>query len=574
MANFFDEYDPPVTIQAASPNFFDQYDTEEQKPHSTATGLAKAFLTEAGPGTVAGTVGLPGDIETLGRMGLGWLAPKLGMQAPDPTPALPTSTDIRSKINTALEPYTGGLYEPKGIAEQYAGTLGSFSPALLGGGLSTAKPVAKKILDALRYWGGPAIASESAGQLTKGTSLEGPARMVAALGAPAITRRLITPSTSTAADQAAARILKSEGMKPTAGQITGNERLQGIEKTAGLGDEQNADFTKWALGKAGETTATDTSPATINGMHDNFKTKYDTLASQSSGMMDKPFGDALVKAEHDYFADTAPSLRVDRPSQIIKDIGDLAAKNNGVIDGRAYQSLASDLKSLARSTNNPELQNVYHDIVHAMNDMMERNNPALADQWRQVNREYRNFLPIERAASSEEAVKAGNQLNPSLMQRQITRTAKEKRDFANDRGDFAPVVRAGNRLLQPLSEGPPSKGIVKALMSAMAGVGGGAVGSHFGVEPGLSGGIAGMIAGEHAAPIVEALARPPVRAALTNRPAQAYLGNRALPPQPFLGDYAQMIALAKALNQSQVPQQRIRITPAGVPDTGPSVVGR
>lgn len=82
---------------------------------------------------------------------------------------LKTSQDIQSGI----EGVTGEFYKPKTMAGEYAQTIGEFAPAALGspGGL-VAKAAGVLV---------PAIASETAGQLTKGTKAEPYARFGGAL---------------------------------------------------------------------------------------------------------------------------------------------------------------------------------------------------------------------------------------------------------------------------------------------------------------------------------------------------------------------------------------------------------
>jgi hypothetical protein len=83
----------------------------------------------------------------------------------------PTSSQLQS----AVESYTGPFYQPKTIVGDYAETAGEFVPGALfmpGGGLARS---------ALRYGLLPALSSETAGQLTKGTAAEPWARIAGAI---------------------------------------------------------------------------------------------------------------------------------------------------------------------------------------------------------------------------------------------------------------------------------------------------------------------------------------------------------------------------------------------------------
>ena len=71
--------------------------------------------------------------------------------------------------------FTGPFYQPKTIVGDYAQTTGEFLPGALlmpGGGLARS---------ALRYGVLPALTSETAGQLTKGTAAESWARLAGAI---------------------------------------------------------------------------------------------------------------------------------------------------------------------------------------------------------------------------------------------------------------------------------------------------------------------------------------------------------------------------------------------------------
>jgi hypothetical protein len=86
-----------------------------------------------------------------------------------PNMAGPSSSDIRALI----EPVTGQFYQPQTVAGDYARTAGEFVPGMLAPG-----GVAR---NAARYVVAPALASETAGQLTQGTWAEPWARAIAAL---------------------------------------------------------------------------------------------------------------------------------------------------------------------------------------------------------------------------------------------------------------------------------------------------------------------------------------------------------------------------------------------------------
>lgn len=137
---------------------------------NTAADVAKS----AGIGLVQGAIGLgtlPGNIEQLGRLGINAAGRLAGAKQPivAPDTLMPSYGDVKGEI----EKHTGKFYEPQTTLGEYARTAGEFAPAAFGGGglVATAARVAV-----------PAIASETAGQITKGTSLEPWARAIGGLG--------------------------------------------------------------------------------------------------------------------------------------------------------------------------------------------------------------------------------------------------------------------------------------------------------------------------------------------------------------------------------------------------------
>lgn len=73
----------------------------------------------------------------------------------------------------SLEGYVGELHKPETTIGKYAHTLGEFTPNVASPGSIPQRVIGQTIL--------PALASEAAGQMTKGTALEGPARIIAPL---------------------------------------------------------------------------------------------------------------------------------------------------------------------------------------------------------------------------------------------------------------------------------------------------------------------------------------------------------------------------------------------------------
>lgn len=146
---------------------------------STVEDVAKSGGIGVAKGVI-GLAGLPGDAKSLIGSGLSYIESKLGRDpetikksdaAMQAAPSiLPTSGGIQS----AIESKTGEFYKPKTTAGEYAQTTGEFLPGILGGPGGVVRRGITQVV-------APALASETAGQLTKGTAAEPYARVVGAL---------------------------------------------------------------------------------------------------------------------------------------------------------------------------------------------------------------------------------------------------------------------------------------------------------------------------------------------------------------------------------------------------------
>lgn len=178
-------YNLPPTMQAGN----------QPPAPSTASDVIKSFgggLERGG----ASLLGFPGDVIKAARMGAG----ALGL----PTTQTPVfgSREALSEAQKILP----APHQPQTTAGEYARTVGEFAPAAIGGPEGMAGRAA-------RYALAPAVASETAGQLTKGTPMEPYARAAGSLvsmGGAGATRDLLS-------ERAAAKALPTtEDLKQSA----------------------------------------------------------------------------------------------------------------------------------------------------------------------------------------------------------------------------------------------------------------------------------------------------------------------------------------------------------------------
>ncbi len=329
---------------------------EASAPPSMAADIAKSGGIGLAKGVI-GLAGLPGDVSS-------WMGGNF----------LPTSAGIQKKI----EGVTGQFYEPKTTAGQYAQTIGEFAPAALGG----PETLGARLLRVL----GPAVASETAGQATKGTALEPAARVVGALAggrvgvAPA--RLAAAPSlediaTAKQADYQAVRDLgvtfKPQAVKRMVGDIRNDLEQQGI--TADV-----ADVTHKTLDRL----EARNTPSTITDI-DNTRKVLGQLAkgSTSPNTMERINAGAAqqaIRAVDEALPQFQPADFATGTANHAKAIEHLTnARGNAAVE---FQARALD-RAEYRAANNAAAANSGTNYENALRQQLKSilNNPARANQF-------------------------------------------------------------------------------------------------------------------------------------------------------------------------------------------------
>lgn len=503
--------------------------TEQPKEDVSVAGdVAKS----AGIGLAQGALGLatlPGNIETLGRMGIDKGASLLGLSDPGlgKNHFLPNYGDAKSFV----EGYTGEFYEPKTIAGKYARTIGEFAPlAAFGPG-----GVALRATNVLA----PALASETAGQLTEGTALEPWARAGAGLAGgfvPSAFMRTVTPAAPAAQDAVrAAHIarLEQEGVDAlTAGQRLGNRRIQGMEDAANLMpfggartsrlQEQSADqFTEAALRHAGVANANRANAPVIDQAFTDLGQQFNGLAARNHMQVDQPFLQGVRTAIDDYNSITAPSMR---PPMLEGLFDDFQGVGGQQLDGRTYQALRSRIEAARRGSvqTNPQFARALGEVRDNLDAAMARSaSPADQAAWQQARLHYRNLLAIEKAMSGAGENTANGLISPSQLRTAVK--GQNKRTYVRGQNELGELAKAGESILKPLK----SSGTAERNLSIRNFENIGKIGT-LGVGGSLAGGFLGIpmtAAGVAAATLPGAAAR-----VFMSRPMQRYLDNDLMVP--------------------------------------------
>lgn len=367
-------------------------------------------------------------------------------------------------------------------------------------------------------------AAQSAGDAKELTDVPGDAAKGGAIGglvggaiplALAGMRRAVSPFPVNSPDrQRLVDALRNEGVDLTAGQAAGSKPLMWTESTlsdlpfgggAAFSDRQKEQFTAAALRRSGET-ANRATPEVMDRALTRMGAEFDRLASNNKIIPDQKLGQDLAKVFTNYESVTGASSRAPIILKKIQDLAEAARSNGGAIPGKFYQSFRSEIDRVARETSAPELQTALYGLRSAVDDAMERglaasNSPDLG-AWRAVRNQYRNFLPIESAATGAGSETAQGLLSPSQLRTAVK--AQNIRSYARGNGDLAELARAGEAIMRPL----PNSGTMPR--------------TFYG---GLVGGSTAML-GPQA--ILYALLGPAAGRALTSQPVARALNNQLL----------------------------------------------
>jgi hypothetical protein len=157
---------------------------DDFKPTATG-GIGEDIAKSAGTGLVKGALGIAGMVPDISAAAHSAANKYLFDPLLNATIGKPSNPEVERTVDPnkvfgseglqqGLESVTGPLHKPETTAGEYAQTAGEFAPAALGGGEGLLARLAKQVV-------APAVASETAGQATKGTAAEPYARVAAAV---------------------------------------------------------------------------------------------------------------------------------------------------------------------------------------------------------------------------------------------------------------------------------------------------------------------------------------------------------------------------------------------------------
>jgi hypothetical protein len=515
---------------------------QPKKPEMSAGEVAADVAKSAGIGVVQGGIGLatlPGNLEALGRAGVNAAAGMVGAQPPLSSETfLPTYNDWKQWV----EDRTGEFYKPKTTIGEYARTAGEFAPLAVGGPAGLANRAARVAL--------PAVASETAGQVTEGTSLEPWARMAGAFAGgmlPNTAARVVTPAPASPSRQGAIQTLEREGVDAlTAGQRTGSERLRWIEdaskmvpggggRATAMQEKAAEQFTAAALRRAGVTNANRATTEVIDAAFTDLGNRFNQLASRYDMVHSKKLSSDLRKTLDDYNAVTAEPFRTPLIKKVVDDfVGNQSMVKGGRIPGEVYKNARSQLSKAipGLKRNDPNAVIAVRNIMDALDRQMEFSirlkNPKDVGAFRDTRTKYRHLLAIEDAISGAGEAATSGLITPAALRAAAKK--QDKRAYVRGKSELGNLARAGVEAgLTPLrSSGTAERSFAQGVLSAPSAIGTGIAGFLSSADPWM------MAAGALAPPLIKAA----TARGLMSGPAQRYFANQRIPHDvprvPFL----------------------------------------
>lgn len=449
----------------------------------------------------------------------------------------PTNAEVTQKV----EEVTGPLYKPQTTAGEFAHTIGEFAP---GAAMMPGSAAARIGLGVVA----PAIGSETAGQVTKGSQLEPLARVAGAVAGsalPAMAARAYVPVGTNPERARMVGELRREGVTDiSAGQATGSKPLRWLEsvsadtpgaggRAAQMAESAGEQYTRAALRRAG-IDANRATPEVIDQGFARIGQQFDDLASKTVAQITPVDMRYMQMHVRNFESVTPPSMQ---PPIVRELVNDIATHAGNPMLGTVYSHYRSLIETAARNASDPSVSRALREIRNVLDNAIERSMPAdMQGQWQQARRHYRNILVLEKAAQAAGENAALGLISPSAL-RNATRSVHGDRAYARGQGDFAMLARAGESILRPL----PQSGT--GPRTAALGVGQ-AIGAGAGA---MLGGAPGAALGALGAPIGQAV----LAQMMLSRPMQRYLGasGRARPAPPGLGPMSSTYVGANAQQQ-------------------------
>ena len=408
-------------------------------------------------------------------------------------------------------------YETQTTAGDYGRTVGEFLPTALGGGTRAA----------ISYGVLPALASETAGQMTEGTRAEPFARLAAAVLTPTGEKalmRLISPAGGRLDDQhvKAVELLAKEGVIPTAGQRTGQEATMLMEDATEAGrqlvETARENFTRAALRRVGIDSNRAT-PDVLQEATDRLSGIYaNTIRAAESQAQKGDFKDAfrVVSKLRSNSTDGVPEAFNKIVQQVRRSV-----KNGKPMNGVQLQNAHSNMSAL--STQGGPVGVAAREMKDFLEGLVSRGLPPEASQqWAQARKEWRNLFAVQKALEVGEAGKKGI-ITPQRLD-VATRQIFGGKSNVMAKSELGELARAGSLVMKTLPNSYTQARLKAAGQAASVGAGPttGMGGLAIGLDPQTAAGVG--VAGAFAPKAMNQFVASPL--------GQAYMANQRVGAGP------------------------------------------
>lgn len=434
----------------------------DEMANATARDVAKAFPSSVIRGGAA-AMDLGRNVLDLAKGGPIALASRLagyGAQAMQEG-ALPP-VDYKETVRPALANVTKGFseYRPQSLPGQIASTTGEF----MGG--AAVMPFGG-MRQAITSTIAPALASEAAGQATKGTEYETTARMLAALGTPAAStvlqrgaqRAALGPDARInvpgSARSQSVSLLEQAGVPMTTGLKTGSDKLRAVEGSLEVPLETKTGLTQAVMRMAGSDKPLATGPA-LDEIGNRLGTVFDRAESVAGDVPAESLGASALKVldDHKEFAgdDVIPQALTKIANKIAG-----AAETGAELSGRTLQDMRKKLRKVMEGKGQDS--NVTFEAALRLNNLIDdfmiesvrAKAPKMVPELMEARQQYRTFLTLMNAMKrSPGSDSASGLISPQMLSGALRR--REGDSYIRGTGsDLASLARAAEEVVSSAS---------------------------------------------------------------------------------------------------------------------------
>lgn len=437
------------------------------------------MVSQIGPSLRSGTemlLGLPGDVNAATQSAAGRISRALfGDKTTETLKSyVPvglrsegvTTPDVREVSTQLLGPNpepktTGGRYERAVLEQVPAMMLGP------GGRLS-------KIAAAL--FGG--IGSEAGGDIAKkyAPDWETTGRVIGGMVGGGVGGSIRPgPTAREAAHEANVAVLDRERIPISAAQRTGSNVGRLIESELGGGtfdallDRQKSVFTDRALARVGEA-AGPALPEDLARARARIGGEFDRLTATTAVPFDQQLQNELLNIATDY-AEIAPQV-APAVNNLMNRMGEMAARNGGVLGGENYAEMVTKLRQLGESADVPTGQ-ALTGFREVLDNAVERTltGPAL-EEWQRARQQYANLMTVERAMTGAGQEAATGMISPPQLRSAISGGGQGPAAIAEGRSNMTDLANAGTSVLKDQANSKTAaRSAARAIPAAAATVG-------------------------------------------------------------------------------------------------------